>query len=176
MILNDNSFLATNSYSITRIWGGLSNHTGIEQPTKQISLWKDRAYLVKESAIRFYALGMWDILKSEKHIWRVCIASDYVAKLGQTWGSFIIAIISLQSVPKLWHDEYWIMFSIVHLSASNSVWKAAFRQRKFRFPMNWVLPKLSIQTYPHPLNWDVEVHELSTVNILPKLKTCGSSI
>ena len=49
--------MARNGYSITQTWGDLGNKTGIEQPIKQIDLWKDRAFLAKESAISFCALG-----------------------------------------------------------------------------------------------------------------------
>ena len=110
--------LATNGYSITQIWVGMDNQTGIEQPTKQSFLWKDLAVLAKESEI-------WNlILKSGKHIFRVAILYNYVAKLGQVWGSFIMVIKSLQSIPKLWHVEYWSMLSIAHRNTSTLEFKA----------------------------------------------------
>ena len=104
------------------------------------------------------------MLKSEKHICSVSILSNSVAKLGYAWGSFIIAISSLQSVPKLWHFECWSIFSIAHRSASTSECKADSRRVKFLVPISWMFPPLSIHTHPHPLNWEV-----SNKQILPKL-------
>ena len=114
------SFFTTKGHSITQTWGGLGNQTGIEQPTKWSSLRKDLAVLAKESEIWFYAHGMWVILKSGKHICKLSILSSFVAKIGQSCGSLSMAIKSLQSVPRLWHIEYYIMLSISHLNASTS--------------------------------------------------------
>ena len=55
-------FFSTNDYSFTQTWGGLGNQTGIKQPIikqpiKQRDLWKDRAFLAKESAISLCILG-----------------------------------------------------------------------------------------------------------------------
>ena len=119
---------------------------------------------------------MCEILNSRKHSWRVWITSDSVAKHGQSLGLFIIANMFFQYVPKFWHVECWSILSIAHLSASNFVCRATSRFLKFRVPISWIFPKLSIQTHLYPLNWDVEVHEPSTKQILLKLKTCGSSI
>ena len=65
---------------------------------------------------------------------------------------------------------------IAHRSAFTSVCKAAFCLFKFCIPKSWIFPKLSNQTYLHPLNWVVEVHELFIIQILSKLKTRCSSI
>ena len=119
---------------------------------------------------------MWEILKYGKHIWKVFIASNFIAKLGHAWGSFNIAIRFLQSVPKLWHIECRSILSIAHRSASTSVCKVASRLLKLRVPKSWIFSKLSIQIHLHPLNWIVEIHELSIMQILSKLKTSDSSI
>ena len=113
-------FLTTKGYYINQTWGGMGNQTGIKQPTKWSFLWNDLAVLAKESEIRFCTRGIWVILKSRKHICRVSILFNSVAKLGQARGSLIIAIKSLQSIPKLRHVEYCSMLSIPHLSASSS--------------------------------------------------------
>ena len=110
-----------NDYSITQTWSSLDNQTRIEQPIKQSSIWKNFAILAKKSEIWFCARGIWVILKSGKHICRVSILSNFVAKLGQAWGSLIMPINFLQSVPKVWHVESWSIFSIAYHSASTSV-------------------------------------------------------
>ena len=138
-------------------------------------MWNERAVLASESTISFCALGMLEILKSEKQFWRVWMTSCSVEKFGQACGFFIIAIMSLQSVPKLWHVECCSMLSIVHLSASSSECNADSRLLKFRVPISWIFPILSFYTHPLPLNWVVEVHEPSTIQILRKLKICGPS-
>lgn len=60
-------------HSITQTWGSLGNQTGIEQPIKCNSLWKDLAALVKKFKIWLCARGTWMMLKFEKHI---CIRID----------------------------------------------------------------------------------------------------
>lgn len=122
------------------------------------------------------ALGTWMMLNSGKHIWSVSILSSSVAKLGQAWGSFNIAIRSLQSVPKLWHVECWSIFSIAHRSASSSECRADSRLVIFLVPISCMLLPLSIHTHPHPLKWSVDVHDPSSKQIFPKLKTWGSSV
>ena len=94
-------FFTSKGHSITQTWGGLGRQTGIEQSIKCNSLWKDLAVLAKKSEIWLRVRGTWMMLKSGKHICSVSIFSNYVAKLGYVWGSFIIAIRSLQCVPKL---------------------------------------------------------------------------
>ena len=116
-----NFFFTSKGHSITQTWGGLGNKTGIEQPIKSNSQWNDLAVLAKKSEIWLRARGTWMMLKSGNHICSVYILSNSVAKLGQTWGSFIIAISSLQYVPKLWHVECWSMLSIPHHNASTSI-------------------------------------------------------
>ena len=116
------------------------------------------------------------MLKSGKHICRISILSNSTIKFGQAWGSFIIAVNSLQSVPKLWHVECWKIFSIAHRSASTSECKADSRRVKFLIPISWMFPPLSIQTHPHPLKWAEAVQDPSNKKILPKLMTWGSSI
>ena len=120
-------FLTSNGHSIAQVWGGLGNSTGIEQPIKNNSLWKDLAFLAKKSENWFLAHGTWVMLKSGKHICSVSIFSNSVAKLGHVWGSSNIAISSLQSVPKRWHVECCSIFSIAHHSASTSECKADSR-------------------------------------------------
>lgn len=80
------------------------------------------------------------LLFKKKRITSIC-----VEKFGQDCESLIIAIRSLQSIPKLWQIECWSMLSIAHLSTTTSI------------------------------ECDVEVYEPSTIRILYKLKTCGSS-
>ena len=126
--------------------------------------------------MQFCAHGIWMILNSGKHIFRVSIFSNSVAKLSQAWGSLIMAIKSLQSVSNLWHVECWSILSIAHRSASTSGCKADSHLTWFRVPISWTFFKLSIQTHPHPLNCDVDVQDLSIMHILPKLKTWDSSI
>ena len=116
------------------------------------------------------------MLKSGKQICSVSILSNSVAKLGHGWGSFIIAISSLQSVPKLWHVECWSMLSIAHRSASTSECKADSRRVKFLVPISWLFPPLSIQTHPHPLKWAETIQDPSSKQILPKLMTWESSV
>ena len=101
--------------------------------------------------------------------------SSSVEKLGQACGSSIIAFRSLQSVSNLWQVECCIILSIAYLSASSSECNAVSRRIKFLVPISWIFPILSFQTHPIPLNWAVEVHEPSTMHILPKLKACVSS-
>ncbi|KAF3527273.1 hypothetical protein DY000_02020828 [Brassica cretica] len=72
---------------------------------KSNSLRKVLAVLAKKSENWLRTRGTWVILKSGKQICSVSIFSNSVAKLGHSWGSFIIAINSLQSVLKLWHGE-----------------------------------------------------------------------
>ena len=103
------------------------------------------------------------------------MASSFVEKFGHAWGSFIISIRSLQSVPKFWQFEYWSMLTIVHFNASSSECNDVSRLLKFRVPISWIFPVLSFQTNPMPLNWSVDVHEPSTVHILSKFKACASS-
>ena len=110
------------------------------------------------------------ILKSGKHICRVSILSNFVAKLGQTWGSLIMVIKSLQSVPKLWHVECWSILSIAYRSASTSKCKVDSRRGKFHVSTSWTFSKLFIQIHLHPLNWVVNVHDASIMHILPELK------
>ena len=162
-------FLTSKGHYITQVRGDLGNQTGIQQPIKSNSLWKDLAVLAKKSEIWLCALGTWMMLKSGKHIWSVSILSNSVAKLVQTWGSFIIAIRSLQSVPKLWHVECWLIFSIAHRSASSSKCRADSRRVIFLVPIRCMLPPLSIQTHPHPLKWAAGVQDPSNKQILSKL-------
>ena len=116
------------------------------------------------------------MLKFGKHIYNVSILSNSVAKLDQTWGFFIIAISSLQSVLKLWHVECWSIFSIVHRSASTFECKADSRRAKFLVPISWMFSPLSIQTHLYPLKWAMDVQNPSIKQILPKFMTCGSLI
>ena len=46
-------FFLRRKISITQTWGSMGNQTGIEQPTKWSSLWKDLGVLAKESEIWF---------------------------------------------------------------------------------------------------------------------------
>ena len=103
------------------------------------------------------------------------MTSNSVEKFGHACGSVIIAIRSLQYVPNFWQAECCSMLSIVHLSASSSECNVVSRLLKLCVPISWIFPMLSFQTHPIPLNWYVEVHEPSTIQILPKLKTCVSS-
>ncbi|KAF3495974.1 hypothetical protein DY000_02057151 [Brassica cretica] len=64
------------------------------------------------------------------------------------------------------------MLSIAYLSASSSECSTVSCLIKFGVPINWIFPMLSFQTHPIPLNLFVEVHEPSTMQILPKLKAC----
>ena len=164
-------FLTSNGHFITQTWGGLGNQTGIEQPMKSNSLWKVLAVLAKKSDIWLRARGTWVILNSGKQIWSVYIFSNSVAKLGHSWDSFIIAISSLQSVPKLWHGECWSIFSIAHRRASTSECNADSHRVKFRVPISCMFSPLSIQTHPHPLKRSEVVQDPSSMQILPKLKT-----
>ena len=109
------------------------------------------------------------MLKSGKQIWSVSILSNSVAKLGQAWGSIIIVISYLQSVPKLWHVECWSMFSIAHRSAFTSECKGDSRRVKFLAPISWMFPPLFIQTHLHPLKWAEAVQDPCSKQILPKL-------
>ena len=117
-------FLTSKGHSTTQAWGGLDNQTGIKQPIKYNSLWKNIAVLDKKSEIWFHVRRTWMMLKSGKHICSVSILSNSIVKFGQAWGSFIITINSLQSVSKVWHVEYWSIFSIAHHNASTSECKA----------------------------------------------------
>ena len=103
------------------------------------------------------------------------MTSSSVEKFGQACGSVIIAIRSLQSVSNLWQVKCCIMLSIAHFNASSSECNAVSRLLKFRVPISWIFPMEFFQTHPIPLNWAVEVHESSTIQILPKLKACASS-
>ena len=96
-------------------------------------------------------------------------------KLGQAYGSAIIAIRSLQSVSNLWQVEWCSMLSIAHLSTSSFECSDVSSLLKFRVSISWIFPMLSFQTHPIPLNWSVDVHEPSTIQILPKLQACVSS-
>ena len=120
--------------------------------------------------------GTWMILKSGKQICSVSIFSNSVANLGHFWGSFIIAISSLQYVPKLWHGECWSIFSIAQRSASNSECNADSHRVKFRVPISCMFSPLSIQAYPQPLNRSEAVQDPSSKQILPKHKTWFSSL
>ena len=143
---------------------------------KSNSLWKVLAVLAKKSEIWLRTRGTWMILNSGKQIWSVSIFSNSVAKLGHSWGSFIIAISSLQSVPKLWHGECWSIFSIAYRSASTSECNADSHRVKFRVPISCMFSPLSIQTHPHPLKRSEVVQDPSSMQILPKLKTWMSSL
>ena len=104
------------------------------------------------------------------------MASSSNEKFGQAWGSFIIAIRSLQSVPKCWQFECWSMLSNAHFNASNSECSAVSRLLKFRVPISWIVLVLSFHTYPIPLKRSVDVQEPSTMHILFKLKACITSV
>lgn len=104
------------------------------------------------------------------------MASSSVENFGQAWGSFIIAIRSLQSVPKCWQFECWSLFSNAHFNASNSECSVVSRLLKFRVPISWIFPVLSFHTQPIPLNRSVDVQEPSTMHILFKLKACTTSV
>ena len=115
------------------------------------------------------------ILKSKKHIWRIWMTSSSFEKFSQACWSIIIAIRSLQYVSNLWHVECCSILFITHLSAFSSECSAVSRLLKFCVPISWIFPMLSFQTYLISLNWSVEVHESSTIQILSKLKACVSS-
>ena len=101
--------------------------------------------------------------------------SSSIEKFGQACGFVNIAIRSLQSVSNLWQVECCSMLYIAHLSASSFECSVVSRLLKFRVPISWIFLMLSFQTHPIRLNWFVEVHEPSTMQILPKLKACVSS-
>ena len=154
-------FLTSKDHSVTQTWGGLSNQTGIERPTKCSFLWNDLAVLAKKSTIWLCTRGTWVMLKAGKHICSVSIFSNSVEKLGHAWGSFTIAISSLQSVPKFWQVECCSIFSIAHCSASTSECKDNSRQGKFLVPISWVFPKLSIHVHPLPLKLAEDIQDPS---------------
>ena len=106
----------------------------------------------------------------------IWMASSSNEKFGQAWGSFIIAIRSLQSVPKCWQFECWSMLSNVHFNASNSECSVVSRLLKFRIPISWIFSVLSFYTQPIPLNRSVDIQEPSTMHILFKLKACITSV
>lgn len=109
----------------------------------------------------------------------------------KTWSSIwfpnhynlIITIKFLQFVPKLWHVEYCIIFSIVHLNASISECNVVCLQITFLVPKSCAVPMLSNHTHPHPLNCAEDVQDQSIMQILSTLKTwdvaipdfCGTS-
>ena len=84
------------------------------------------------------------------------MTSSSVEKFGHACGSFIIVIRSLQSVPKLWQVECWIMLSIAHFNASSSECNDVSSLLKFCVPISWIFPVLSFQTHPMPLNWSMD--------------------
>lgn len=133
-----------------------------------------RSWIMSDLEVQKAYLQCDDDLRCHHH--SVSILSNSVANLGQTWGSFIMAISSLQSASKLWHVKFWSIFSIAHRSASTSECKADSRRMLFFVPKSWTIPKLSIHTHPYPLNSDVDVHDPYIMHILPKLKSWGSSI
>ena len=96
-------------------------------------------------------------------------------KVWSCLGSFIIVIRFLQSVSNIWQVECWNMLSIVYFSAFSSECNVVSRLLKFCVPISWIFPVLSFQIHPMPLNWSMDVHEPSTIQILSKLKTCVSS-
>ena len=71
--------MTSKCHSITQTWVGLGNQTGIKQPTKCNSLWKDLAFLAKKSAVRLCVRGTWEILKPIyvsfvfDWIWSICL-------------------------------------------------------------------------------------------------------
>lgn len=81
-----------------------------------------------------------------------------------------MVIKSLQSIPKLWHVECWSILSIAYRSASTSKCKADSCRGKFCVSISWTFSKLFIQIHLHPLNWVVDVHDASIMQILPTLK------
>ena len=119
---------------------------------------------------------MWKILNAKKHSSSIFIVSDSVAEFDKTWGSLIIAIRSLQSVPKLWHEECKSMLSIAYFSASTSECRADSRLLKLRIPISCICPTLSFQIHPQPLNCVMEIHDPSTIHILSKHMAWASSL
>ena len=127
-----------------------------EQSMQQVFLWKDLVVLAVEFEIPFF-FCFWDMRYFEiRKKYLQCLYP--LQSCCKTWSNLsflyhhnqIIAIRSLQSVPKLWHDKCCRMLSIANHSASTFKYKTVSFLLKFCVPISWIfpiiLPNLTITT------------------------------
>ena len=164
-------FFTSKGHFITQTRCGLRIHNGIEQPTKIKLRWKVWDIVAKTSSEQFFSLGIWEILNSENILWSNAASPRSMEKLGHAFGSRIIDIVSLQSVPKFWQLVCWSMVSIAQIKASSFKCEEDIRCSLFLNPKSCSFPDPSIHTQPYPLYCASSVHDPSTKQIF-KLRIC----
>lgn len=88
-------------YSITQTRRGMEIQTAIKQLTKTKFLRKDRVILAKKYVVRFFALGIYLILKSYRILFVVKLSPPILLKKpDHADGVCIIEMTFFQSVPK----------------------------------------------------------------------------